>query len=56
MHSAIYKGWLRHRRFIPVEHAFSYQIFMMYLDLSEIDTVLSMSPWWSKKNWRPAIF
>ena len=56
MHSAIYKGWLRHRRFNPVAHKFSYQVFMMYLDLSELDLVLSLSPLWSKRKWRPARF
>lgn len=56
MHSAIYKGLLRHRRFIPVDHKFSYQVFMMYLDLDEIDEVLSMSRLWSRKSWRPARF
>ena len=56
MHSAIYQGSIRHRRFHPLEHAFSYQVFMMYLDLSELDKVLSLSPWWSKKKWRPARF
>jgi DUF1365 family protein len=29
---------------------------MMYLDLDEIDTVLAMSPFWSRKPWRPARF
>jgi DUF1365 family protein len=56
VHSAIYQGWLRHRRFHPVVHDFSYQVFMMYLDLSELDRVLNLSPWWSKKKWRPARF
>lgn len=56
MHSAIYKGLLRHRRFIPHSHEFSYQIFMLYLDLDEIDMVLSKSSLWSKKSWRPARF
>jgi len=39
MHSAIYIGSLRHRRFSPRAHAFSYPLFMVYLDLAEIDTV-----------------
>ena len=56
MHSAIYKGWLRHRRFAPREHKFSYRIFMMYLDLDELDAVFKLSPFWSKKAWRPARF
>ena len=56
MHSAIYKGLLRHRRFIPHNHEFSYQVFMLYLDLDEIDSVLSQSSLWSRKAWRPARF
>ena len=56
MHSAIYQGWLRHRRFRPREHKFSYRVFMMYLDLDELETVFKQSPFWSTKNWRPARF
>ena len=56
MHSAIYQGFLRHRRFTPHQHRFSYRVFMMYLDLDELDEVLSMSPFWSKRRWRPARF
>ena len=56
MHSAIYKGLLRHRRFIPVDHKFSYKVFMLYLDLDEIDEVLSKTRFWSRKPWRPARF
>jgi DUF1365 family protein len=37
MHSAIYRGWLRHRRFAPRRHAFRYSLFMVYLDLAEVD-------------------
>ena len=56
MHSAIYKGYLRHRRFVPREHQFTYPVFMMYLDLDELPEVLRMSPLWSEKPWRPARF
>ena len=38
MHSAIYRGWLRHRRFAPRHHEFRYTLFMVYLDLAELDT------------------
>ena len=38
MHSAIYRGWLRHRRFAPRRHDFRYALFMVYLDLQELDT------------------
>ncbi len=56
MHSAIYKGALRHRRFLPRENTFSYQVFMMYLDLAELETIMRLSPLWSEKPWRPARF
>jgi hypothetical protein len=56
MHSAIYRGYLRHRRHHPHGHRFCYPVFMMYLDLDELDTVLSLSPLWSTRAWRPARF
>ena len=37
MHSAIYHGWLRHRRTAPRKHAFRYLLFMIYLDLGALD-------------------
>ncbi|REG82398.1 DUF1365 domain-containing protein [Marinomonas pollencensis] len=55
-HSAIYYGTVRHRRFEPKKHAFCYQVFMMYFDLDELDTVLGLSPWWSKKAFHLARF
>lgn len=56
MHSAIYQGYLRHRRFQPQAHRFSYRVFMMYLDLDELDQVLALSPLWSLAPFRPARF
>ena len=56
MKSAIYQGSIRHRRFRPKQHYLKYDIFMMYLDLDEIDQVLALSPLWSTKRWRPARF
>ena len=56
MHSAIYQGFVRHRRFVPHSHRFCYSVFMMYLDLDELDEVLALSPLWSDKPWRPARF
>lgn len=37
--SAIYRGWIRHRRFEPSSHSFKYPIFMLYLDLDELNQV-----------------
>jgi DUF1365 family protein len=39
MHSALYTGWVSHRRRAPREHAFRYPLFMVLLDLAELPTV-----------------
>ncbi|CAN5211746.1 DUF1365 domain-containing protein [soil metagenome] len=51
--SAIYEGWVQHRRHGPVEHEFRYPLFMAYLDLEEIPWVLDRFRGWSAR--RPAI-
>jgi len=53
MHSALYIGRLRHRRFAPRAHEFSYRLFMMYVDLAELDVVFRNRCLWSVK--RPAL-
>lgn len=45
--SAIYEGWVRHRRHAPRPHAFRYRIFQLYLDLSELDRVFAGRWFWS---------
>lgn len=45
--SCIYEGWIRHRRFAPNLRAFRYRMYMLYLDLSEIDQVFSKRWLWS---------
>ncbi|GIW98335.1 MAG: DUF1365 domain-containing protein [Pirellulaceae bacterium] len=40
MHSRIYRGWVSHHRFTPVNHGFRYRIYMMYLDLAEISDLV----------------
>ena len=39
MHSALYTGWVRHRRHAPRRHAFRYPLFMVWLDLAELGRV-----------------
>lgn len=56
LHSAIYQGKVRHRRFAPKHHAFQYSVFMMYLDLDELETVFSQSRFWSLNRWNLASF
>ncbi len=53
MHSALYTGRLRHRRFAPREHRFSYRMFMMYVDLAELDVIFRGRWLWSAR--RPAL-
>jgi DUF1365 family protein len=54
--SAVYEGWIRHRRFEPVEHDFRYRLFLMYLDLGELPRVLDRYPLWSARRPAPARF
>ena len=47
MASAIYEGWVRHRRHAPHAHAFRYKVCMLYLDLDEIDRAFAGRWLWS---------
>ena len=47
MHSAIYKGWVAHQRFLPKAHGFKYNVFMLYLNLDELPTVFANTVFWS---------
>ncbi len=53
MNSAIYAGWLRHRRLSPKPHAFRYRLSMLYLDLDELGTAFQDRWFWSAR--RPAL-
>lgn len=50
---ALYVGRLRHRRFRPVPHAFTYSLFMPLLDIDRLDDAVTVSPWlsWNRFNW-----
>jgi len=41
MHSCLYVGHVRHRRRVPKEHRFRYGLYMVYLDLDELPTLLA---------------
>lgn len=47
MHSAIYQGNLRHRRFFPKRHEFSYSSSLFYLDLDELPGLFEGVKGWS---------
>jgi DUF1365 family protein len=51
--SAIYEGVVGHRRGVPREHAFSYRVRMLYLDLGELPALFDGHPLWSAR--RPAL-
>ena len=50
MKSAIYFGRVRHRRMAPVLHEFSYRMFMLYLDLSELPRLFDRRWLWSARG------
>jgi uncharacterized protein len=47
MHSALYFGWVRHRRRTPRPNAFRYGLYLVWLDLSELDEVFRGRWLWS---------
>ncbi len=54
--SAVYEGWVRHRRFDPVEHEFRYRLYLTYLDLGELPELLDPFPLFSARRPAPARF
>ena len=53
MDSCIYEGQVKHTRVKPAKHQFSYRLFLMYLDLAELDTLFRKRWFWSAS--RPAL-
>jgi len=55
MDSCIYRGTVLHQRFKPRGHRFTYPLYMLYLDLAELDQVfrgrLGWSMRWPSFNW-----
>lgn len=52
----LYSGTLRHARYTPKRHVFSYKVFMPFVELESLDTLISQLPLWSTKRWAPARF
>lgn len=50
MESCLYAGWVRHRRRTPRPHAFRYRLFMLWLDLDELDRVFAGRWLWSVRR------
>jgi len=53
MESALYLGKLRHRRFSPRDHQFTYPMFMAFLDVDRLPELMRVSPFsaYNKWNW-----
>ncbi|MCB9852684.1 MAG: DUF1365 domain-containing protein [Phycisphaerales bacterium] len=51
MESCLYEGEVRHRRMLPIEHTFRYRMFMLYIDLDELDNVFRGTWLWSVDGW-----
>ncbi len=56
MHSCLYVGRVRHRRLWPVCHQFTYRVFMVHLDLAELDEVFRSRWLWSTGRFNFAWF
>ncbi len=53
MQSALYHGWVSHRRVAPTRHAFRYRLYLVWLDLAELPEVFAGRWLWSVR--RPAL-
>jgi len=56
LNSCIYHGEIRHRRFTPKKHNFSYKIFLLAIDLDELDQIAEMGPWFKKDKFAAMTF
>lgn len=56
MNSALYRGHVVHRRHRPTEHRFRYRLFLVLLDLDELDTVFARRWLWSTRRFSLAWF
>jgi uncharacterized protein len=56
MHSALYHGWVSHRRKAPSANAFRYRLFMVWLDLAELPEVFRGRWLWSSTRFALARF
>ena len=54
--SGLFVGTLRHRRFTPVPHAFTYPVFMALLDISRVPELMRVSRLTSQNRWNWASF
>ena len=56
LNSCIYLGNVRHRRKLPTAHQFNFQLYMLMLDLDELDSVFRGRWLWSTRRAAPVRF
>lgn len=56
MNSKLFTGTVQHRRFIHSQHQFQYKLFMLYIDLDELDSIFKPYWLWSAKRFNIAYF
>jgi DUF1365 family protein len=56
MESALNVGKLRHRRFSPRAHSFSYPVYMAFLDIDRLPELMRVSPFASYNGWNWTAF
>jgi uncharacterized protein len=49
MHSSVYEGLVTHNRYSPIKHVFTYTLFMLYLDLDELESLFQKRVLWSTR-------
>ncbi len=56
LQSHLMLGWVRHRRVKPKVHNFRYPVFMTWIDLNELDSVVNTSKYWSQERFNLVSF
>ncbi len=56
LHSALYVGSVRHRRFDRIGHGFVVRLYFAYLDLDELDAAFAGRWFWSARGFAPMWF
>ena len=49
MRSCLYEGVVQHRRLDPIEHSFRYRLFLVFVDLAELDSIFGRRGVWSTR-------
>ena len=50
VHSWLYHGHVTHTRHVPFRHSFRYSLFLVFLDLDELDSIFSGHWFWSTRR------